>query len=383
MKGIARICLLQLMLFFSLPNYANSIDEARTTDEANATDSRTMEEAGKNTAATASLDSVSSATPLSDLIEPLLLSNNPSLLGQALAHTPLLAFIYQNQQYQRLWQDRVYAKQVIALLEQADQDGLTPSDYHVAALHSAYTELEAHQWRDPYAAAQFDVLLSDAVLKFAYHLSNGKLNPADFDPSWNYDPVVIENQLASMQLLQHIQQQSIAELFANQRPQYEYYQALRQALASYQEIADQHEFTVINMDVKSIKPHTQHAAIPAIKIRLQQLGYVISTSLAAKEEAAINTHASFSPDEPVSDELYSADLVDTIKVFQQRHDLEADGIIGRATLAALNLGYQHRVDLIRINLERARWLASNLTNEFIIVNIAGFELFLYQNSQLS
>ena len=191
------------MIFSSLPNYANAADSANAT-EGIADDTSPI--------ASMPIDDPTDATPLSDLIEPLLLSNNPSLLGQALAHTPLLAFIYQNQQYQRLWQDRVYAKQVIALLEQADQDGLTPSDYHVAALHSAYTELEAHQWRDPYAAAQFDVLLSDAVLKFAYHLSNGKLNPADFDPSWNYDPVVIENQLASMQLLQHIQQQSIAEL---------------------------------------------------------------------------------------------------------------------------------------------------------------------------
>jgi hypothetical protein len=34
--------------------------------------------------------------------------------------------------------------------------------------------------------AQYDVLLSEVLLRLAYHLSFGKVDPEMFDPQWNY-----------------------------------------------------------------------------------------------------------------------------------------------------------------------------------------------------
>jgi len=34
--------------------------------------------------------------------------------------------------------------------------------------------------------AHFDVLLTDGLLLYSHHLLNDKLNPADFDFSWNF-----------------------------------------------------------------------------------------------------------------------------------------------------------------------------------------------------
>jgi murein L,D-transpeptidase YcbB/YkuD len=63
-----------------------------------------------------------------------------------------------------------------------------------------------------------------------------------------------------------------------------------------------------------------------------------------------------------------------VRAFQSRHGLAADGLVGRATLAELNVPIQDRIDQIIVNLERWRWLPESLGDRYIIVNIAGFEL---------
>lgn len=52
-------------------------------------------------------------------------------------------------------------------------------------------------------------------------------------------------------------------------------------------------------------------------------------------------------------------------------------------MAALNVPYSQLVDQIRINLERARWLSANLPTNYLIVNLAGYELLLFKDNSLS
>ncbi|MDZ7827664.1 MAG: L,D-transpeptidase family protein [Gammaproteobacteria bacterium] len=60
--------------------------------------------------------------------------------------------------------------------------------------------------------------------------------------------------------------------------------------------------------------------------------------------------------------------------FQHRHGIQEDGVVGADTLAALNVSPQRRVDQIEANMERWRWLPQDLGSEYILVNIASFEL---------
>ena len=62
----------------------------------------------------------------------------------------------------------------------------------------------------------------------------------------------------------------------------------------------------------------------------------------------------------LDDDLYGADLVAAVKVFQQQHALQADGVVGAATLEALNVSPAQRLAQLRLNLERWRWLARDL-----------------------
>ena len=52
--------------------------------------------------------------------------------------------------------------------------------------------------------------------------------------------------------------------------------------------------------------------------------------------------------------LYDEAVVAGVKRFQARHGLAADGAVGAATLAALNVPVSARIDQLRANLERAR-----------------------------
>ena len=53
--------------------------------------------------------------------------------------------------------------------------------------------------------------------------------------------------------------------------------------------------------------------------------------------------------------LYDAAVEAGVKQFQQRHGFEADGVVGKGTLAAMNVPVKARIDQLRVNLDRARW----------------------------
>jgi murein L,D-transpeptidase YcbB/YkuD len=81
-----------------------------------------------------------------------------------------------------------------------------------------------------------------------------------------------------------------------------------------------------------------------------------------------------------SDSLYEGALVGAVRRFQQRHGLDRDGVLGRATIAAINTPFSHRVREIELALERLRWLPPIGRQPFIVVNIPQFELVAFDSS---
>ena len=80
--------------------------------------------------------------------------------------------------------------------------------------------------------------------------------------------------------------------------------------------------------------------------------------------------------------MYAGSLVDAVRNFQARHGLGPDGIVGAATLAELNVPVAVRVEQIRANLERVRWVLYDPESEFLVVNIAGFRLYLLRRGDV-
>lgn len=76
---------------------------------------------------------------------------------------------------------------------------------------------------------------------------------------------------------------------------------------------------------------------------------------------------------------YDDDLQAAVRRFQDRHGLEADALVGRATLRALNVPVERRIAQLCTNLERARKLFVGDRPDFLLVNIPAFRAYLFRD----
>jgi L,D-transpeptidase YcbB len=72
--------------------------------------------------------------------------------------------------------------------------------------------------------------------------------------------------------------------------------------------------------------------------------------------------------------VYDGALVEAVKRFQDRHALESDGVIGAATITALNVTLTSRVRQIELALERERWLPDLVSQPYLLVNVPLFRM---------
>lgn len=80
-------------------------------------------------------------------------------------------------------------------------------------------------------------------------------------------------------------------------------------------------------------------------------------------------------------EIFDAQLEDAVKQFQKRHGLLDDGIVGKGTLAELNVPYEQRIKQLIVNMERLRWMPENQNSDYIVVNIPDFKLHVFSQNQ--
>ena len=72
-------------------------------------------------------------------------------------------------------------------------------------------------------------------------------------------------------------------------------------------------------------------------------------------------------------------MLEGVKRFQDRHGLEPDGVIGKGTVATLNVPFTRRVRQIELGLERLRWMPDLHNSRFIVVNIPTFQLWAWDS----
>jgi len=72
--------------------------------------------------------------------------------------------------------------------------------------------------------------------------------------------------------------------------------------------------------------------------------------------------------------LFDVTLEAAVRHFQKRHRLGVDGAVGPATQREMNVPVQARIDQLRLNLERGRWVLHELQkdDDLVVVDIAGF-----------
>ncbi|MEO7071552.1 MAG: L,D-transpeptidase family protein [Rhodanobacter sp.] len=251
--------------------------------------------------------------------------------------------------------------QLLTALRGVAADGLNPEDYALSQLLQRRAALE-NAGATPLQRARFDLLATDACLRALTDLYRGKVDPAALDTHWNFDSRPLDAGQGVQTVRDSLANGQLAELFARARPQNALYDELRSALAKWREMAKHGGWASI-AGGPTLKPGMTDPRVPALRKRLQTGGYLPATASADPSET------------------YDATLEHALKQFQSEQYLTADGYLGVATLAALNVPVAQRIDQLRVNLERARWLLHQLRGDFVMVDIAGYGVAYYKDGK--
>lgn len=254
-------------------------------------------------------------------------------------------------------------------IRNVDDHGLLSEDYHFSAIE---TRLQDVRENDTHIMAlrDLDMLLSDAFLLLATHLELGKTDPQSIDPQWNRVPLHEEWLLQSTaELANPLTPESLSTFLADRVPQEPGYVDLQAARQKLARLVRANEWTAI-ADGPLLRPGDQDARVPHIRQRLIEWGDLM-------ENADTSTNGK------LNDEHYTTELSAAVIAFQNRNGLVADGIIGPRTITALNASPAQLMDRIDVNLERWRWMPTDLGQRYVLVNIAGFELRLVDDGRTS
>jgi murein L,D-transpeptidase YcbB/YkuD len=88
--------------------------------------------------------------------------------------------------------------------------------------------------------------------------------------------------------------------------------------------------------------------------------------------------ASMAQESPV---IFDHDVETAVRKFQKRHGLKDDGRVGKSTLKVINVPLETRIRQIALNMDRLRWLSSDMGQNYIFVNIADFSLEVMEDEQ--
>lgn len=284
--------------------------------------------------------------------------------GQVLHALTPLHILYQQRGWRPLWFGEgsgspASLDQVIDAIDLAFEHGLEPAHYHRQRLSELLDRLaqRAATEVDQRLRADIELLASDALLTLAEHLAHGRIDPETIDPEWfiSRDSTALLDRLAEAARGGN---PGLRDILQRLLPIHSEYRTLVDRLALQRQLADSGEWTKIEGG-RLLRPGENDARVPGIRSRLFGLGDLTGPDDAGSEQARLQ---------------YDSRLEEAVIRFQQRHGLATDGVVGPRTLAALNVSPGLRIDQLRANLERWRWLPRSLGEEYILVNIAGFSM---------
>jgi murein L,D-transpeptidase YcbB/YkuD len=277
-----------------------------------------------------------------------------SVRGERIYSTQALPTFYERRVYAAAWSDGhrplPAAWELLQALRAADREGLRPTSYHLLPLEASLAGTTASR-PGTWSATQLvdlDLLLTDAFLIYGSHLLAGRVDPMTVQSEW----IAVRRE---RDLIAHLEtalaKGSVRAALTDLLPDHPGYRQLRDALARYRALAAAGGWAMI-ADGPTLAPGDSGPRVVALRRRL----VVTDGPLGGDGDS------------------YDAELEAAVRRFQARHGLDADGVAGTATLTALNVPVDSRVQQIAVNLERWRWLPENLGDEYIIVNVADFSL---------
>jgi murein L,D-transpeptidase YcbB/YkuD len=232
------------------------------------------------------------------------------------------------------------AREALAVLGESGSHGLDPALYALS--------------RDALSGGpRFEQELTRALSQYLLDLHRGRIDPQTLGLHIERRPASPD---MSLMLRQAVDAGRLRAFISELAPRTKQYQSLQATLARYRELARGASLPDIAPGGGAIHPGDSFSGAAALHARLVAFGDI----------------AAGTP--PAAGEILAGALVEGLKRFQDRHGLASDGILGRQTIAALQVSPALRVRQIELALERLRWLPRDAPERMIIVNIPMFRL---------
>ena len=268
----------------------------------------------------------------------------------------IIAF-YTERRFAPVWDTVDRWTNLLAAIEHVTTQGLKPEVYghqrlsrHIDEGALADTDYRHKQ------SAHMDIVATRTLFRILRDLHFGKVDRQAQEPNLVLEHT--DDRGESLSLLPRAMQYSDLRKAVDMAvPDHALYKSLRKELLRYQSMEENWpQFP----EGPYLKPGMTDNRLAALRKRLTAEGIRV-----AENVGLVDT--------------YDTLLLGSVKLFQTRHGLDPDGIVGPKTRAALNIPLAMRIDQIRINLERGRWLLQDVDRDLIAVNIAGYKLFLLED----
>ena len=241
---------------------------------------------------------------------------------------------------------------LLAAFADANAHALNPENYDpIGFANRADNAGTIEDW------ASIETDLTRQFLRYATHLSSGRVQPNEINKALNIFPHVPEPDVLLDQAATTPDFSAFLEALSPNTPNYA---RLKRRLAQYRDKAALGGFTPIP-EGETLKPGMEDQRVPLLRQRLSEEDFMDATSHTGS--------------------VYDGSLVDAVKTFQDHHGIAVDGVIGPSTLAEINVPIEKRLIQMELNMERRRWMPDFLGDTYVFVNLADQNLKVVKNDK--
>lgn len=255
------------------------------------------------------------------------------------------------------------ANSVLAVLRDADAEGLRAEEYVVSASPPATTESSPDANMEQ--LIKFEISLTMRALRYAQDARFGRINPNKLS-EYHYFP---DRKINSAKMLSDlISADDAAGFLQSLSPQNDAYKALKAELAKVRTEKQDDDIIVIKKGT-FMRPGAKNPELANVIRGIRKFG---SEELVAKYETLFAAYDG-SPN-------YNGQYVELVKDFQREKKLNDEGIIGRKTIGMISeQAPKNKVASVIYSMERLRWHPSDFGTRYVFINTAAFRATYYNN----